>query len=53
MIEANILRGLRYGKQDSRAAAWVAALALIKDGKASLELGDFIVDADNEVDGEV
>ena len=50
MNEANILRGLKYGKQDSRAAAYVAALAMIKDGEASLELVELIVSIDDEVD---
>ena len=53
MREENILRGLRYGKLDSRAAAYVAALAMIKEGKASLELCDLIVEIDDEVDDEV
>ena len=50
MNEANILRGLKYGKQDSRAAAYVAALAMIKDGEASLELVELIVSIDDELD---
>ena len=50
MSEENVLRGLRYGKQDSRARAFVAALDMIKDGEASRELIDLIVDIDNEVD---
>ena len=50
MNEANILRGLRYGKQNSRARAWVEALALIEDGKASRELIDLIVDLDDAKD---
>ena len=50
MNEANILRGLRYGKLDSRARAWVEALALIEDGKASRELHDLMIDIDDEVD---
>ena len=53
MNEANILRGLKYGKLDSRAAAYVAALALIKQGEASLELCDLINKIDDEVDDEV
>ena len=53
MREANILRGLRYGKQESRARAYIAALQLIVDGRASLELCQLIVEIDDEVDGEV
>ena len=50
MREENILRGLRYGKLDSRTRAYVAALALIKKGKASLELMNLIVDIDDNCD---
>ena len=53
MNEANILRGLRYGKQESRARAHTAALILIARGEASQELVELIVDIDDEVDDEV
>ena len=50
MREENILRGLRYGKLDSRTKAYVAALAMIKDGKASRELNELIIDIDDAED---
>ena len=50
MNEANILRGLRYGKLDSRASAYVAALAFIEDGIASLELHDLMIEIDDAAD---
>lgn len=50
MSEANVLRGLRYGKHESRARAHTEALILIACGVASRELIDLVVDLDDGVD---